>query len=134
MWQTSLGALELRVEHRRAAGSGGPTLHVCEAAGSRRELMRFDCFDRGAHFHLDVSGRDEISAIEAWRDPIEFCISELRRDLPGYLERSGLARSCAADPAARTAFGTAGRQRVIDKFSIDRNIAAHGELYHRLII
>lgn len=99
MWQTSLGALELRVEHRRGAGSGGPTLRVCEAADSRRELMRFDCFERGAHFHLDVSGSDEISAIDAWRDPVEFCIGELRRDLPGYLERSGFVGSLTADPA-----------------------------------
>lgn len=78
--------------------AGGPTLRVYDAAG--RELLRFDCFARGAHWHADPGGRDARSAIASDVDPVAWALTELRRDLAGYLGRAGYASPEALDPEA----------------------------------
>ncbi|MGI9591393.1 MAG: MalY/PatB family protein, partial [Myxococcota bacterium] len=55
-----------------------------------RERLRFDCFERGAHWHLEPSGRDEISRFPDSVDALEWLVSELRRDAPGLWGRAGL--------------------------------------------
>ena len=87
MPELGLGPLRLIVEHRSVGGAGGPTLRVCDER--RRELLRFDCFDRGAHFHVEPLGRDLRAAIEGEGDPVAWTIAEIRRDLAGYLKRAG---------------------------------------------
>lgn len=96
-----LGPVQLVVEHRSVASSGGPTLRVLETAGER-ERLRFDCFDVGAHWHLDPPGRDRIQPIEAV-DPLEWTLERLRGELDALLERSGAALPPLPQPAQREA-------------------------------
>ena len=96
MESLACGNVELRVEHREPPPGGGPTLRVVRDG---RELLRFDCFARGAHWHRDPGGADEITAIPRALDPLEWTLAELRRDLPGYLKRAG----CDDAPDAPTA-------------------------------
>src|SRR5262249_36570863 len=96
MFERSLGSLRLVVEHRAPGSEGGPTLRVRRAADGR-ELLRFDCFARGAHWHVDPEGRDEITQLVAV-DPLEWTLAELPKDFAGYAARAGAA-SIGASPA-----------------------------------
>ncbi len=98
----ALGNVRLSVEHRMPGPAGGPTLRVCRAEDGR-ELLRFDCFAEGAHWHLDPAGRDEITALPPGLDALEWTLAELRRDLPGYLARAGLPEARWPEQAAGAA-------------------------------
>jgi cystathionine beta-lyase len=93
MWEATFGPVRLEIEHREQGADRGPTLRVRAADGAGRELLRFDCFERSPHFHLDPSGRDEVRALDRRDDPISFVFEELSRDLQGYLKRAGFERS-----------------------------------------
>ena len=88
MFERTLGGVVLQVEHRAPGSEGGPTLRV-RRADDGRELLRFDCFGRGAHWHLDPAGRDAISELAPAQDALEWTLAELRRDLAGYVARAG---------------------------------------------
>jgi cystathionine beta-lyase len=93
-----LGPFSFEVEHRKADGGGGPTLRV--RGEDAREWLRFDCFERGAHWHLDPAGRDEITQLASGVDALVWTLGELRRDLAGYLARAGAPELAASvDPA-----------------------------------
>jgi cystathionine beta-lyase len=85
-----LPPIRFAVEHRNPGPQGGPTLRVLAAADGR-ELLRFDCFASGAHWHLDPPGRDEISQLEPGLDPIEWTLATLRGGLPSLLARVGVS-------------------------------------------
>ncbi|MEN8159155.1 MAG: hypothetical protein ABFS41_03675, partial [Myxococcota bacterium] len=85
----ALGPVRLEVEHRSPGPGGGPTLRVRRSA-HEREVLRFDCFAHGAHWHLDPAGRDEISAIGLEHESLDWTLAELRRDLEGYVGRAGV--------------------------------------------
>jgi cystathionine beta-lyase len=76
------------VDHRARDARGGPTLRVIRE-GDGRELLRFDCFVQGAHWHLDPSGRDEVTHLSPSLDSLEWTLAELRDDLAGYLAKAG---------------------------------------------
>ena len=80
------GSVALEVEHRQGGPAGGPTLRVCEEG---RQRLRFDCFARGAHWHLDPEGRDEVTRLPAAVDAIDWTLDQLRLDLTGFLARAG---------------------------------------------
>ncbi len=84
-----VGSIRIEVEHRNPGADGGPTLRVRDAEG--RERLRFDCFARGGHWHLDPAGRDQITQFEEGFDSLGWTLAELRRDLDGLLARAGLA-------------------------------------------
>ncbi|HET6303931.1 MAG TPA: aminotransferase class I/II-fold pyridoxal phosphate-dependent enzyme, partial [Myxococcota bacterium] len=105
MEEIRLGTLRLVVEHREPSG---PTLRVRDASG--RERLRFDCFEPGAHFHLDPEGADTVTPIPVGRDSIDWVLDELERDLAGWLARGGTAAATPLDAAAaRSALGCAER-------------------------
>ena len=95
MFERTVGPVVLHVEHRAPGSEGGPTLRVRRAADGR-ELLRFDCFARGAHWHVDPEGRDEITPLAAGSDALEWTLAELRKDYAGYLARAGVASPGAA--------------------------------------
>ena len=66
---------------------GGPTLRVCDGSGGR-ELLRFDCFAKGPHWHVDPRGNNVIQKIEAAGSPIDWTLCELRGGLCAYLARA----------------------------------------------
>jgi cystathionine beta-lyase len=83
-----LGPIRLLVDHRVPGSRGGPTLRVLREQDGR-ELLRFDCFVEDAHWHLDPSGRDEVTPLPPSLDSLEWSLTELRADLVGYLDRAG---------------------------------------------
>ena len=93
-----LGDVKFLVEHRDVDSGGGPTLRVCDGAGQER--LRFDCFARGAHWHLDPAGEDEITRLDPDADALEWMLRELTGDLGGWLARAGLAADFAPGDAA----------------------------------
>jgi cystathionine beta-lyase len=108
MFERSLGGLLLQVEHRAPGSEGGPTLRVRRASDGH-ELLRFDCFARGAHWHLDPDGRDAISELSAAPDPLEWTLAELRRDFAGYVARAGGPAPSAPPDEIAAALGEAER-------------------------
>jgi cystathionine beta-lyase len=85
----ALGPVRLEVEHRTPGPAGGPTLRVKRAADGR-ELLRFDCFAHGAHWHTDPDGRDEVTPLPLALESLDWTLAELRRDLAGYLAKAGM--------------------------------------------
>ena len=100
MLERPVGTIVLCVEHRAPGSEGGPTLRVCRAADGY-ELLRFDCFARGAHWHPDGGRRDEIIVHPAERDALEWTLAELRRDLAGYVARAGGRLDATQDECER---------------------------------
>ncbi|HEB88293.1 MAG TPA: putative C-S lyase [Deltaproteobacteria bacterium] len=94
-WTDRLGEVELRIESRRLGDDGGPTLRV-GPAGRGLEWLRFDCFDKNPHWHLDPTGRDEVQPLVGSPDPISEVFGMLRSDLPGLLERAGAPSTALA--------------------------------------
>lgn len=84
--------LKLVVENRPMGGDGGPTLRVL-AAPSERELLRFDCFTRGAHWHIDPDGRDERADMPDGSGGVDFTLHELSERIDTLLASAGHLRS-----------------------------------------
>jgi cystathionine beta-lyase len=83
-----VGPIRLVVDHRAPGALGGPTIRLVRNQDGR-ELLRFDCFVQGAHWHLDPAGRDEITQLPPSVDSLEWTLTELRADLAGYLAKAG---------------------------------------------
>lgn len=97
MTEVEHGPIRFVVEHRLVAGDGGPTLRVYDAAVGR-ELLRFDCFAKNPHWHVDPGGRDVVRKIEA-AGPLEWVLGEVLPDLPGYLSRAEFEAELPDDAA-----------------------------------
>ncbi len=100
MSEIALDSIRFRVEHGDPSRGGGPSLRVIAAA---RELLRFECFDRGGHWRVDPTGRDLATPFGDGDDPIEWTLSELRRDLEGHVARAGFALEAPFEPGRRAA-------------------------------
>jgi cystathionine beta-lyase len=98
--EVRLGPVRLEVEHRMPGPEGGPTLRV-RRLSDERELLRFDAFAEGGHWHLDPAGGDEITRLEPGLEPIDWLMDALRGDLPGWLARAGAPATPDPDEAAR---------------------------------
>ena len=89
-----VGQVEFVVEHRNVGteGDGGATLRVCsEIDGKRLELLRFDCFRIGPHFHYAPYGKDERWNLDPLTtgDTIEWTRDQIRNRLPEMLVQAG---------------------------------------------
>ncbi len=102
MAEIDFGPIRFVVEHRLVGADGGPTLRVCDAADGR-ELLRFDCFAKGPHWHVDPGGRNVMQKIESGVDSLDWTLGELRSDLSAYLARAEFKSELPSDPAARIA-------------------------------
>ena len=100
--QETVGAVRIEVDHRMPGAEGGPTLRVRDA-GTGRERLRFDCFARGAHWHVDPAGDDVISQIGAEHDSIDWVLHELTTRSASYLEGAKLGDVSADAFAAAVA-------------------------------
>ena len=91
IWNGSWCGLALRVERRREADRGGPTLRAFGAGsgGATREWLRFDAFAANPHWHIDPEGEDEIRPLDERIDPIAETFEILGRDAGALLERAG---------------------------------------------
>jgi cystathionine beta-lyase len=127
MEEIPLGRLRLEVEHRAPAG---PTLRVRDAGG--RERLRFDCFEPGAHFHVDPEGGDAVTPIPVRGDSIDWVLDELGRDFAGWLARAGVTGDAPDRAALHLALGRAERAMRhppldLDALDLERLRARTGE-------
>ncbi len=102
MQSVTLAPIRFAVEHRNPGPDGGPTLRIYSAEGDR-ELLRFDCFRVGGHWHVDPAGRDEITRFDGGEDPLEATLAAVRNDLPRLLEKAGAPLSAPLDTAEASA-------------------------------
>jgi len=100
MHEMSVGSLRLVVEDRAHLPGGGPTLRVYDVRG--REVLRFDCFERGAHWHIDPAGCDERVRIDRDVDPVDWTLGKLRAEGKGLLVRAGVQDAPTAEVLERS--------------------------------
>ena len=116
--EVELEGLRVSVRRREVGPDGGHTLEVSgPVAGERAELLRFDLFRLGPHYHVPASNPDQVDLDPADGDPLEFALDCLRDRLASLLAEAAfpeLARSVAAQPPAALA-GFAERVRAAVK-------------------
>lgn len=86
------GCLRITVEYRRTDDDEGPTIRVFGRVGDEEtQVLRFDCFQSDPHYHYDPQGSNEQHDMEAEniRDPVEWTLHRLERDLPDMIRRAG---------------------------------------------
>lgn len=94
-WRGSWRGVPLRVDLRRTESDGGATLRV-GPTDDGPEWLRFDCFRRNPHWHLDPSGRDEKHALDAGGDVVAEALAILIDQLVDLLGRAGVDRATLA--------------------------------------
>ena len=57
-------------------------------ADEKRELLRFDCFDNSPHYHVEVYGKNEITAIED-TDATEWSLKTLTEQFERLVNAAG---------------------------------------------
>lgn len=91
-WNENWRGLSLLVEIREMGSDGGSTLRV-RSTQDDRELLRFDCFRRKPHWHLDPSQTDDVRPLDERGDVVSEVFDLLRREGADLLSRAG------ADPS-----------------------------------
>jgi hypothetical protein len=83
------GGLRFDVSFR---GNAGATLRVDgKVKGQWKEMLRFDDFVDAPHYHAPADA-DQINFDRAtYGDPLEWYMTQIRDDLPEWLEKSGFA-------------------------------------------
>jgi len=79
------------IDPREGAPNGGPSITVWAAVDGRDvQLLRFDCFHRGPHYHYDPGGRNERHQLDDTRaaDSIGWTLSRLRGHLGPMIEEA----------------------------------------------
>lgn len=117
--EVDLDGVRVSVRRREVGPDGGHTLEVSGTVdGGRTELLRFDLFRRGPHYHVPASNPEQIDLDPARDgDPVEFVLGCLRDRLAPLLREAHfpeLARRVEAQPAAALA-GFAERVRAAVK-------------------
>ena len=86
------GPIRITVQYRHTQDDEGPAVRVLGRVGeSERQLLRFDCFQRSPHYHYDPEQSDEQHQMkdEDIRDPVEWTLHRLERDLSEMIRRAG---------------------------------------------
>jgi hypothetical protein len=86
--ELELGGLRFDVS---CTGDFGATMRVYGTVGGQwKEMLRFDDFVDGPHYHAPADG-PQISFDRALGEPLAWYLSQIRDDLPDWLTRSGFA-------------------------------------------
>ena len=117
-WEKSWRGLRFRVERRSVGDDSGSSLRIAPeqdetAEASSREWLRFDCFDKSPHWHLDPAGRDEVEPLDERGDPVHEAFAMLDGGLAQLLERAGAPAAITA-PLLRDA-GDPARRRILQR-------------------
>lgn len=85
-----LGPFTLGLIHRKVAGDQGYTIHVMgPVEGSEEEVLRFDCFENGPHYHLGVTNRDGPVVPIDDENPFRWAVERIRTSFGELLEAAG---------------------------------------------
>ena len=105
------GNLEFFVENRAVGEDGGPSLQVLGPIdGQKVQLLRFDMFYKGPHYHYAPNGKNIRYDLDPLTvdDGIEWAMRFLRAKLPQMVALAGYPESTAAAD-------TAGANRALDE-------------------
>ena len=85
----TLGRFRFAVAWRATGARRGPVLHVFgPVSGRGEEVLRFDCLDQAAHYHLGWSYRDEPMVPICATDPFDWALGKLSADLNALLRQA----------------------------------------------
>jgi|TARA_B110000263_G_C14836954_1_gene297964 hypothetical protein len=88
--EQTLGEYRFALVNRDVGLDGGPTVHVFGPVNDQtEEILRFDCFRKGPHFHLGISYKREPVVPITEPEPLSWVLDELCTNLPDYLVRAG---------------------------------------------
>jgi hypothetical protein len=96
--EETVGPYKLALVYRHIPNDEGPTIHVFgPVGGEEREILRFDCFKNGPHYHKGISYLDEpVTMIDA-PDSLAWVMAELGQRFPDYLFESQVDRELPSD-------------------------------------
>lgn len=94
------GRFKFDISYRRMRDDEGLSIRVRgPVASETRELLRFDCFLNAPHYHVEVYGRNEITAIEA-NDSAAWSLQTLQERFASLVDAAGADAMTAAEQAA----------------------------------
>ena len=83
------GRFRFDMSYRRMRGDEGLSLRVTgPVENETRELLRFDCFVNAPHYHVEVYGKNEITAIKDG-DPADWSLNTLRSRFEDLINEAG---------------------------------------------
>jgi hypothetical protein len=86
------GALRFNVQYRKAGSDRGPAVMVYgDVDGRAVQLLRFDCFENGPHYHYDPDGKNYVLKLsrETVPDLVAWTLGELRENLKTMVRTAG---------------------------------------------
>lgn len=88
-YNLEIGRFRFDISYRRMQGDQGLSIRVEGPVDSEtRELLRFDCFDNRPHYHVEVYGKNEITAIDD-SDATEWSLKILTDQFEGLVDAAG---------------------------------------------
>ncbi len=92
--ETTIGAggLEFKVSYREFAGDRGPAVQVFgDTDRGPVQILRFDCFDDGPHYHYDPDGMNGLHVLDraVVPDVVAWTLVQLRRNLKAMVMTAG---------------------------------------------
>ena len=88
-YSQEVGRFKFDISYRRMRGDQGLSIRVSgPVADETRELLRFDCFDNRPHYHVEVYGKNEITAIDD-DDATEWSLRFLTERFEGLVDSAG---------------------------------------------
>ena len=88
-YSQEIGRFKFDISYRRMRGDQGLSIRVSgPVADERRELLRFDCFDNSPHYHVEVYGKNDITAIDD-NDATEWSLNTLTERFEGLIDAAG---------------------------------------------
>ena len=96
--QGTVGPYTLALVYRHIPNDEGPTIHIFGLVnGEEREILRFDCFRNGPHYHKGISYLDEPVTMIDSSDPLAWVMDELQQRFPHYLTESQVESDLPSD-------------------------------------
>ena len=94
------GNIKFGLEYRQTANDGGMAIHVLsDIAGQEIELLAFDCFEKGPHYHYGPRNQDVRIYWDKTLvpDTLAWTLEQFKSgNLPGMIERAGYPTIAAA--------------------------------------
>lgn len=83
------GRFEFDISYRRMRSDEGLSIKVLgPVATETKELLRFDCFLNGPHYHVEVYGKNEITKIKE-ENAAEWAFDTMQRSIEDLINAAG---------------------------------------------